>query len=150
MIASIMLEISILFVLLSIAPLGYYISQSVQDEVPKARKYVELGIDALFVIMCGITIWSFGLHITAIIAPIAIILAKRLWSLRRIYAPVSGAIIAVSSLTNMYVTLVIMCLALNYGIGITSKNKKTLFHEIWLQPLAAILILVILRLTQPI
>lgn len=145
-----LLELAILFVLIMVAVLAYYVSKEVPDEVPVARRYIELATDALFLIIIGITIWAFNLKIVAIAIPIAIIVARRLWSITRLYAPITGAILAISILTNITTTIIILVLVLNYLIGIQAKNIKTVLRNLWLQPIAAIIIYAILYLTQAI
>ncbi len=149
-----LLELAILFILIMVALLAHYISKEVPDEVPVARKYVELGTDALFLITIGITIWAFDLKIVAIVIPIVLIIARRVLNITRLYtplyAPVTGAILAVSILTKIETVIIILVLSLNYTIGIQAKNWKNVLRSIWLQPAAAIIIYIILHLTQAI
>lgn len=133
-----LLIIATTFVLYSAFFIGWQVSRSVPDEVPRATKYVDNMIDALLIITTGIAIYTIGNTWLAIAIPVAIMTLRAFSRIDALRAPVSGIATGIA-LYNAAITPVILCLTLNYLIGTRAKKAKSLFMASIAQPALTIL-----------
>ncbi|HIH24599.1 TPA: hypothetical protein HA251_06200 [Candidatus Woesearchaeota archaeon] len=133
-----LLIIATTFVLYSAFFIGWQVSRSVPDEVPRATRYVDNAIDALLIITIGTAIYTTGNAWLAIGISAAIIALRAITHIDALRAPLSGIACGVA-LYNAAITPVILCLVLNYLIGTRAKKSKSLFFASIAQPALAII-----------
>jgi hypothetical protein len=136
--------IAIAFTLYIVFFIGWNVGNSVPDEIIPSRRYLEIGIDLLLLAMLCIVLFGFGHYLAATLILVAVLAARYFLPFTYVYAPLSGVLLAASTLlpAQVQVAVAVLCLALNFLLGATSK-LKVLMRSI-LQPLAAVALALIL------
>jgi|GEM_PF-4006645 len=138
----------VLFVLFIIFFIGWYIGQSVPDEIVPSKAYLRLGMDLLLLLIIAFAIASFGQVILALCVVAALILARVFFPTRFAYAPLSGIVLGTTVLlsSDAAVSLLILTSLLNFLVGATSGGRRELLlHALW-QPVCAILVWFVISL----
>jgi hypothetical protein len=145
-----LLFIASLIVLYSAFFIGWRVSRNVPDEVPPARRYVEITIDALMLIMTGLTLYALDQRLLAVLVPVAIIIVRVFVPFTYVYAPATGIILGASmgAAPELQATIILLCLTLNYLLGAAAKGAKPLLLRTLAQPVVAILVAIATLLLQ--
>lgn len=111
--------IGVLVVLFLTFPIGRAVSRRVPDEVPPNRTYVQLVPDALLLVLLATVLIGFGQVLLAYLVPL-VVAATRIFDVQHVYPGLAGIALAFGSLlpAETFVMLGIVCLALNYALGL--------------------------------
>ncbi|MBR9700541.1 hypothetical protein GOV11_01610 [Candidatus Woesearchaeota archaeon] len=120
--------------------IGFRAAKDVQDEIIPSRQYLLIAMDALLVISAGIVLWNVN-TLAVIIGVVALIAVRQIWGMQKIFAPISGFILAgaffVSS--EVFITVSVVLLVMNYIKGAESKKISNFAIKGISQPIAAII-----------
>jgi hypothetical protein len=148
MVAPLLSQFIILFLLFIVFFIGWRVGGRVQDEIVPSRKYLHMGIDLSLLLIISITFLSFGHRALALAVPVVLIIGRRFFPFDYVYAPMSGIILAAVSLLAAEQQIIVVCITLvmNFLIGAMADPKRggaLLKNAVW-QPIVGALFLLVL------
>ncbi len=140
--------LAFLFVIYVAFLIGRRVAQEVPDEIGPARKYVRMAPDVLTLMMAGLLLAQERSVPLAVAAVVALAALRATLPSAAACALASGLALALAffSAPSLLVPLGVLCLALNYLVGALSGDMKDAARVGALQPAAAGMLLLALRL----
>ncbi|MDD9953126.1 MAG: hypothetical protein OXR66_02215 [Candidatus Woesearchaeota archaeon] len=129
----------ILLVLYCVFFLGHILQQHVPDEVQPAQKYLVLAADVLLLVVLGLALHMHNHIYAAFIVPVILICVRYWLSYDWVYAPLSGIALATEA-----TPVLLLCLILNYLVGMLEGDRMALFSRTIAQPVIAGTLVVLL------
>jgi hypothetical protein len=134
--------LAILLILWIAFPLGWRVSKSVPDEVPPARVYIEIGIDVLFFLALAFTLYGLDVRWIGVLVVLAALIARKYFEFVPYFIAASGIVLGLATLASPGIQgmIAILTLAMNFLLGATTKQWKSVLRKTFWQPVAAVIV----------